>query len=258
MIEPSRARNILAAFLLIALTLSACNESATSAEPIAVAIESGETRQSGSHLDIAVTTPVLSGFPGAQELNARIRTSLDAAVREVEDAANELAATGSDDRIATLSGSFDCACFPEDDLYSLWITREDYRGGAHGSHRIESYTFSAVTGAVYTFEELFTPDSGGPAAVEAALLAAVGGPDFFPDAVETVEACGRNYAFLINGDQIVVYFPLYDVAPYAAGITGFALPAADLEKWLKPEIAEALRGRTPVDLPILALQPLVL
>lgn len=256
MIEPSRARSILAVFLLVALTLSACNGSATSADPISVAVEPGETRQSGTHLDVSVTTPVLSGFPGAQELNARIRTSLDAAVRRAETAADELAAAGIDDRIATLSGSFDCACFPEDDLYSLWITTEEYPGGAHGSHRIESYTFSAVTGAVYSFEGLLDPGSDGPVLVEAALRSAVGGPDFFTDAADTVEAYERDYDFLISGENIIVYFPLYDLAPYAAGIPGFAFPAGDLEQWLKPEIAEALRGRAAVEVPALALQPL--
>lgn len=60
-----------------------------------------------------------------------------------------------------------------------------------------------------------------------------------------------NYSFLINGDELIVYFQLYEIAPYVAGMQSFSFSENELESFLKPEIANAMEGQDPVDIQFL-------
>ena len=46
--------------------------------------------------------------------------------------------------------------------------------------------------------------------------------------------------FYIQDDNIVVYFDLYDIAPYAAGIPEFIINVNKIDHILKPEYKEIL------------------
>ncbi|MDD4583391.1 MAG: RsiV family protein, partial [Eubacteriales bacterium] len=82
-----------------------------------------------------------------------------------------------------------------------------------------------------------------------------GNDSYFETAVETVNSYGGNFNFLINGDQIIVYFPLYEIAPYAAGIQGFTFTLEELAQDLKPEITNAMEGQEPKEILYLQREP---
>ncbi len=52
-----------------------------------------------------------------------------------------------------------------------------------------------------------------------------------------------NESIRRNGDELVVYFPLYEIAPYVAGIQSFDFSSENLAGLLKPEIIEAMNGQ---------------
>ena len=45
-----------------------------------------------------------------------------------------------------------------------------------------------------------------------------------------------NYNYYIDGDKLVVYFGLYDIAPYAAGLRHFTIDSSEIKDILKKEI----------------------
>lgn len=237
---------ILLLFVLI-LIVSGCEDSSAGAVQEEVAVETTAITQSDEFLGIHVEIPTFTGFSGSDSINQMISTSADLAVTEVTDVASMMAQQGMVGK-ATLDGSYLCYSFPEDDLYSLWLTMANYTGGAHGMSWIESYTFSATSGKVLAFSDLFDNAIEGPAFIEGKITEAIAtSGDFFPGAETELEKYQGDFPFYINGNQIVVYFSVYEIAPYAAGIPFFAFTDADLADLLRPEIAEAIRGRVPIN-----------
>lgn len=202
------------------------------------------------YLTVDIRMPQLSGFPGADLINEMIFENTEAALAEVKEAAEALA--GNDRGIgASLNSDYDY--FNNGDIVSLWIYSDNYTGGAHGMYWLDSYTFNTSNGELYSFRDLFIDNSGGAQFVENEILNRIKDPEkgYFDTAAETIASYGGDFKFLINGDRIIVYFPLYDISPYVAGIEDFAFSLEELESFLKPEIAEAMRGQEPVEIMLL-------
>jgi len=213
-------------------------------------VETVEIQEEEEFLTINVKMPKLGGFPGADILNDEISTKMDAALAEVKDAASMLA---DDDRDigAFLNSSY--GYFNNGDIVSLWIYSDNYTGGAHGMYWIDSYTFNTSTGEVYSFRDLFIEDSGGVEFVENKILQAIEDPaeGYFEGAGETVKSYAGDFNYIIDGNTIIVYFPLYDISPYVAGIEEFPFDLDSLREYLKPEIINAMEGQEPADNPYL-------
>ena len=206
-------------------------------------VESSYIQESGEHLNINAEYPILKGFPGADQLNAQIKEKVEAAAAEVRDAS--LALENREGFSATLNSSYQY--FHNKDIASLWISWDNSTGGAHGLYWLDSYNFNTDTGDFYTFPELFQDGSGGVEYVTNRMLDEISESDYyFKTATNTVTDYNGNYSFLINGEQLVVYFQLYDIAPYVAGMPSFSFSADELKTFLKPEIADAMQGQEPV------------
>lgn len=232
--------------------LGGCGESGKTDGGGTFYVESAHIQESGDHLDINAEYPVMSGFPDAEQLNAEIKEEVDTAAQEVRDAALEL--ENREGFSATLNSTYQY--FYAGKIASIWISSDNYTGGAHGIYWLDSYTLNVGNGWVYTFSELFQQDSGGVNYVTASILKEIGSPGggYFDNAAGTVAAYEGNYNFLINGDSIVVYFPLYDIAPYVAGIQHFDFTAEELKGMLKPEIYNVIIGQESLSIPFLAQQ----
>lgn len=110
-----------------------------------------------------------------------------------------------------------------DGLLSLTMTFYVYRGGAHGMTYMRGLTFDLATGREYRLPDLVPYAAGGREEIDAAIAAQIkerklpllgefkgvnDNPDFYLDA----------------GGRPVVFFQLYELAPYVYGILEFPLP----------------------------------
>lgn len=231
--------------LLLLFTLGGCGEGTT---PISssFAIEGQRTQESTAFLEIDLNVPVLSGFDSAEAINKEITDSIEAARAEVEKAATDIEASELELKAGLHS---DYRYSHHGDLVSLWLMVDNYTGGAHGLYWIEPYTFRISDGGRYDFMGLFREGNASAALVTDKILSTIReNPElYFESAVETVKKYENNYSFYINGDQLVVFFSLYDIAPYAAGIPFFDFSAEELQDILKPELYEEMKDATPVD-----------
>ncbi len=216
-------------------------------------VESSYIQESGDHISINAEYPVLKGFHEADQLNSLIKDKVETAAEEVRSAASEM--EGREGFSASLNSSYQYFC--NDDIASLWISFDNYTGGAHGLYWLDSYTLNTCTGTVYTFPELFRDEKAGVDYVTGRIIKDIEKPQdgYFETAADTVSGYEGNFNFLINGDDIVVYFPLYDIAPYVAGIQHFDFSSEELEGLLKPEIANAIMGQESLPIPFLAQEP---
>nr|WP_319489833.1 DUF3298 domain-containing protein [uncultured Caproiciproducens sp.] len=185
--------------------------------------------------DIQTAVPQFSGFNTAKLLNSKIQTVSDDGIAEVKQAAKDLEgylAENTDRPPVSLyfQSSFDYS--ENADVLSTRIYNENYTGGAHGFRWIKSYTVNMNTGEFYdTLGSLFQNEESGKKLISDKITAEIKKqPDnYFPEAVQTIEDKNGDFPFYLDGENLIVYFDLYDISCYAAGIPVFKFPLADLK-----------------------------
>lgn len=235
-------------FLIAMLMLFALAGCADNGKPVSssFSIEGDTIQESTPYLEIDLNLPVFSGFDAAEAINKEISESIKAGRAEVENAASYMEANDLQMKAGLHS---DYRYSKNEDLVSLWLMVDNYTGGAHGLYWIEPYTFRISNSERYDFIGLFREGNASAALITDKILNAIREkPElYFESAEETVKKYDNNYSFYINGNQLVVFFSLYDIAPYAAGIQYFDFDAEDLKEILKPEIYDAMKNAVPVD-----------
>lgn len=232
-------------FMLLLFSFIGC---ADKGQPVSASFSiKGEiTKESTDFMELNLKVPVLSGFDAAEKINKKIIESVTAARAEVEEAASLIAGEGPRVKVG-LDVSY--LYSKSDDVVSLFVMMENYLGGAHGLYWIEPYTFNYSTNEIYQFRDLFKEGNASAEFVTEKIIKRINeNPElYFTSAVETVKNYHNDYQFYINGNKLVVTFPLYDIAPYAGGIQFFEFDSNELKNILRPEIYEAINSAKPVD-----------
>lgn len=178
---------------------------------------------------VRTAIPVFSGFSGAEKLNKEIQKISVDSIAEVKEQAKELGNSAAAGHLYFIS-FYDS--FLDGDVLSVRIYNENYTGGAHGFRWIRTFNVNIKTGETYeTAGALFKDPQAGTKQITDKILADIKRhPElYFPEAAQTVEALKGKYPFYLDGQNLIVYFQLYDIAPYAAGIPEFAFPLKDLQ-----------------------------
>lgn len=110
---------------------------------------------------------------------------------------------------------------------SLTMENYQYTGGAHGFSNRTPYNFDLTTGKEITLEDLFKENSDYKEAINKEIQKQIKEkPDkFFPDEVQVFSGVNSKQPFYIEDGKLVIYFGLYEIAPYTAGIVEFEIPS---------------------------------
>lgn len=109
---------------------------------------------------------------------------------------------------------------------SMTVTNYQYTGGAHGFTIKTPYNFNLVTGKEITFEDLFKENSDYKKVINKEIQKQIKKEPnrFFPDEVELFSGINDKQSFYIEDGKLVIYFGLYEIAPYSSGIVEFEIP----------------------------------
>ena len=122
--------------------------------------------------------------------------------------------------------------YNRDCTLSLYFDRYEYTGGAHGITIRTSDSWNIVCSSPIRINELFLMDDDVSAfiidtiieQIDSKVMANVENFPYFENYHTLVmENYNPNY-FYLNARGVIVYFQLYEIAPYVAGITEFLLP----------------------------------
>ncbi|WP_277668622.1 DUF3298 and DUF4163 domain-containing protein [Caproiciproducens galactitolivorans] len=225
------------------LTVSICFSGCSSAPTAAKTGDSGKPAKAANAFsqktevmvktedDVQIQTaiPVYSGFSAAEKLNKEIRKISVDGIAEVKEMGKDLGDSAAEKHLYFTS-FFDS--FLDGDVLSVWIYSENYTGGAHGFRWLRTFNVNTKTGETYeTPGALFKDPQAGTKLITDKILADIQRhPElYFPEAAQTVKDLNGKYSFYLDGQNLVVYFQLYDIAPYAAGIQEFKFPLKDLQ-----------------------------
>jgi hypothetical protein len=219
---------------VLSLALCACDSPRTQ-ETFTVRAESLLVSDSTLRYTARLAYPQIDGSaPGLERANRVLADSARAVVglyRPPEAPPPDLAATFE----ASAEGGFETSLL-RDSIYSALLETYAYTGGAHGIHDLRGLNVDLRTGEPITLSQFFANDTSWAdtlAARATGKLERALGPDvLFEGRVPAEPASFR--VFTLTADSLVITFPPYAVAPYAAGPQRVAFAWTALRPMLDP------------------------
>lgn len=120
--------------------------------------------------------------------------------------------------------------YSQNDLLSLYADYYSYTGGAHGfTERVHS-NIDLKTGKELQLKDWFKSgvDYQNIISKEIKRQMQLEPDKYFSETLTDWQGISEAQPYYVEDDHLVVYFPLYDIAPYACGIPQFKIPLAAL------------------------------
>lgn len=241
-------KKIVAILLLLAMFISFVQF--TSAED-SVKVTQGVIERQEDELTMEVVMPIFEGFKGADKVNEKVMNiylnaigQANASARSLKDFKEEMKASDEPpfSPIASLDMNYGYAVIGN--ILSVQLNIYSYAGGAHGMSQVINITSNTESGEIYTLKDLFREGVDYKTKIRDFILSEIEREDelYFPDYRETIENRNGDYEFFIDGDKVVVYFGLYDIAPYSSGIRFFTIDPDDIKDLLKEDVYDSIKG----------------
>jgi hypothetical protein len=110
-------------------------------------------------------------------------------------------------------------------LLSLYNDYYEYLGGAHGITTRTSYTIDKDKESLITLKELFVQGYPYSDIINKKIKEEISkNPENYFDSGKEFKGISEKQSFYIEGDNLVIYYQLYDIAPYVFGIPEFKIP----------------------------------
>lgn len=118
---------------------------------------------------------------------------------------------------------------------SLLVDSYSYTGGAHGITLRQSYNIDRNTGEIITLKNIFKDGYDYKKVIDEMIMKQINKDkdNYFPEDFKGIQ---ENQAFFINEEGLVVYFQLYEIAPYVTGFPEFKVPFDDIKNSMKLNI----------------------
>jgi hypothetical protein len=129
--------------------------------------------------------------------------------------------------------------YSNNDILSLYVDYYSYTGGAHGfTDRVHS-NIDLKTGKELQLNNLFKSgvDYKDILSKEIKRQMRLEPDKYFPETLKDWQGISNDQPYYIEDGNLVIYFPLYEIAPYAGGIPEFIIPlTGDLQGALKIDL----------------------
>lgn len=120
------------------------------------------------------------------------------------------------------------------DIISFYIDYYQFSGGAHGITNRIAYNIEKSSGIEMQLKDIFKDNYNYKDVINKEISRQISkDPDRYFTGKDGFNGIGDNQNFYIKNNTVVIYFGLYEIAPYAAGISEFIIPNNLLEGNLK-------------------------
>lgn len=119
-------------------------------------------------------------------------------------------------------------------IISFYIDYYQFSGGAHGITNRIAYNIEKSSGIEMQLKDIFKDNYNYKNVINKEISRQISkDPDRYFTGKDGFNGIGDNQNFYIKNNTVVIYFGLYEIAPYAAGISEFIIPNNLLEGNLK-------------------------
>ena len=120
------------------------------------------------------------------------------------------------------------------DIISFYIDYYQFSGGAHGITNRIAYNIEKSSGNEMQLKDIFKDNYNYKDIINKEISRQISkDPDRYFTGKDGFNGIGDNQNFYIKNNKVVIYFGLYEIAPYAAGISEFIISNNLLEGNLK-------------------------
>lgn len=133
-----------------------------------------------------------------------------------------------------------------DKVFSILIKYYKYSGGAHGSYEYVPYNIDLASGNVFILKDIFKEDSKYQELINQEIRRQIKELNLKNNLPEdstqlyTFNGIKDTQKFYLIDDKIVIFFDLYDIAPYVAGIPEFSIGREIIENILKEKYKDII------------------
>ncbi|MEG0855389.1 MAG: DUF3298 and DUF4163 domain-containing protein [Terrisporobacter sp.] len=122
-----------------------------------------------------------------------------------------------------------------DKVISLVLYFYKYSGGAHGYYEYVPYNINMRNGEVINLKDLFKNDADYKNILNGEIKNQVDKleKEQSAEGIYDFKSINDNQKFYIQNDNIVIYFDLYEIAPYAAGVPEFTINIKKIKNNIK-------------------------
>lgn len=118
-----------------------------------------------------------------------------------------------------------------DSLISLYNDYYEYLGGAHGMTTKTSYTIDKKQEKLLKLKDLFVEGYNYMDIINSKIKEEISNhTENYFDSGNVFKGINENQSFYIEGDDLVIYYQLYDLAPYVYGFPQFKIPVKLFDK----------------------------
>ena len=121
-----------------------------------------------------------------------------------------------------------------DNVLSVKVNLDQFTGGAHPMTFIRTYNFDLNTGNILKLEEIFNQE--GKKIYKNKINKIITdkmyeNPDNY--FIDEFKGINENTQYYLDEDNIIIFFQLYEIAPYTAGIPEFKIPYSEFKENIK-------------------------
>ncbi|QZY53950.1 DUF3298 and DUF4163 domain-containing protein [Crassaminicella profunda] len=219
-------------------------------KPYAVKVHTKKIKENKEYFEADVKIPVLSGLKD-EKIQEKINQMFKKEALDFKDEIEKWAKEGAED-----AKKYDYEMRPysvyvdfeekknEQDLLSIYITYYEYTGGAHGMHNDITYNIDLKTGKLIELKDLFKENYDYEKVINEKIKEQIdrinkpSGENSSEDDYiyyQGFEGIRKDHSFYLKDNKLGIYFGLYEIAPYAAGIPTFEIPLSTFENGLKED-----------------------
>ena len=123
--------------------------------------------------------------------------------------------------------------YNKNNILSIPIESYEFTGGAHGLTDLEPFNYCLESGNRLTLKDLFKEGVNYKKIINSYVFEDMkANPDKYFKGDNVFCTIDDNQSFYLDKNNLVVYFSLYEIAPYSSGIPEFYIPYEDIEPYL--------------------------
>lgn len=213
-------------------------------------IRTKEIKNTDQYTEVDIKIPVIEGL-GNKDIQSMINISIEKDAEnfksEIEKQAKEgfEEAKKGDYPFHTYQAFIECkVTYSKNNILSIPISYYSYTGGAHGMTNIISRNINLKTGGDIALKDIFKEGTDYKDIIKQEVIKQIKlEPEvYFEDAIKTVNESNEEFSFYLEDGNIVVYYSLYSIAPYASGIREFKIPLDTFKDGINQEFTQLTKS----------------
>ncbi len=120
--------------------------------------------------------------------------------------------------------------YNKDNLISIPILTYEFTGGAHGMSVLKSFNYNLKSGQELKLINIFKDNISYKSVINSYIKHEIEkNKDLYFTGKDGFKGIDDNQEFYLENDKLIIYFQLYEIAPYYVGIPKFEIPFKEIE-----------------------------